>query len=208
VATPSLISTPARVLGPLSLRLLLRRPGAWFLCSGLVVRVFLLWCIVGMVGATSGQINLHQLCSHNDLYGGVSELMATYVYQSFRSAAWSSCCSSELARSVARRVLAAGARWFLWSKDVDSEVVDLQFFSDFVDVKRRILVQDTTGTSLRSTCHNDMCLATCSEPVHRLTKPRWRWCFLGSSNGRGSAFLLACVSAVLELDGGRWLRWL
>jgi hypothetical protein len=31
--------------------------------------------------------------------------------------------------------LAAGARWFLWSKDVDSEVVDLPVFSDFVDGK-------------------------------------------------------------------------
>jgi hypothetical protein len=87
-------------------------------------------------------------------------------------------------------------------------VVDIPFFSDFVDGKRRILVQDSTGMSPRSTCHSDMCFATCSEPVHRLTKPRWRWCFLESSNGRGSAFLLACVSAVLELDGGRWLRWL
>jgi hypothetical protein len=25
----------------------------------------------------------------------------------------------------------------------------------------------------RSTCHSDMCLAACSGPFHRLTKPRW-----------------------------------
>jgi hypothetical protein len=43
--------------------------------------------------------------------------------------------------------LAAGARWFLWIKDVGSEVVDLLFFSDFVDERRRILVQDSTETS-------------------------------------------------------------
>jgi hypothetical protein len=64
------------------------------------------------------------------------------------------------------------------------------------------------GDIPRSTCHNDMCLAACSRPVHRLTKPCWRWCSLGSDNGGGSTFLPACVSATLELDGGRWLRWL
>jgi hypothetical protein len=36
--------------------------------------------------------------------------------------------------------LAAGARWFLWSNDVGSEVVDPSFFSDFVEGRRRILV--------------------------------------------------------------------
>jgi hypothetical protein len=44
-------------------------------------------------------------------------------------------------------LLAAGARWFLWSKDVGPEVVDLSFFSDFVDWRRRVLVQDSTETS-------------------------------------------------------------
>jgi hypothetical protein len=34
------------------------------------------------------------------------------------------------------------------------------------------------GDVPRSTCHSDMCLAACSGPVHRLTKPRWWWCFL------------------------------
>jgi hypothetical protein len=33
-------------------------------------------------------------------------------------------------------VLAAGVRWFFWSKDVGLEVVDLLFFSDFVDGRR------------------------------------------------------------------------
>jgi hypothetical protein len=40
-------------------------------------------------------------------------------------------------------------------------------------------------------------------PVNRLTKPRWRWCFLGSGSGGGLAFLPACVWAALELAGGR-----
>jgi hypothetical protein len=80
----------------------------------------------------------------------------------------------------------------------------LSFFSDFIDGTWRILVQDSTG----SMCHNDMWIAACSRPVHRLTKPRWRWCSLVSGNGGGSAFLPACISATLELDGGRRLRWL
>jgi hypothetical protein len=46
-----------------------------------------------------------------------------------------------------------------------------------------------------------MCLAACSRPIHRLTKPRWRWCFLRSCNGGDSASLPVFVSAVLEL---RW----
>jgi hypothetical protein len=53
-----------------------------------------------------------------------------------------------------------------------------------------------------------MYLAASSRHVHRFTNPCCRWCFLGSSNDGGSTSLLACVSAALELDGGRWLRWL
>jgi hypothetical protein len=34
----------------------------------------------------------------------------------------------------------------LWSEDVGPEVVDLSSFPDFVDVMRRFLVQDSTGT--------------------------------------------------------------
>jgi hypothetical protein len=41
----------------------------------------------------------------------------------------------------------ARARWFLWSEDVGQEVGDLPFFLDFVDGKRRVLVQDIMGTS-------------------------------------------------------------
>jgi hypothetical protein len=98
--------------GFLSLRLPLWRRheggGTSFLRSGLVVRVSfcLLWCVVGVVGAASGEINLPQLHSHTggDLHGGVSELLATCACRSFRSAAWSSRRSSDLARSVSQRV--------------------------------------------------------------------------------------------------------
>jgi hypothetical protein len=43
------------------------------------VRACLSWCIVGMVGAVPGQINLHQRPSHTGggLHRGVSEFMAT-----------------------------------------------------------------------------------------------------------------------------------
>jgi hypothetical protein len=36
--------------------------------------------------------------------------------------------------------LAARARWFLWNKDVGPEVVDLMFFPNFFDGRRKILV--------------------------------------------------------------------
>ena len=77
------------------------------------VWVFLLWCVVGVVGAASGQINMPQLYSHTggDLHGGVSELMAMFACWSFRSTAWSSRRSSDLARSIFRRV--TGVRRFL-----------------------------------------------------------------------------------------------
>jgi hypothetical protein len=53
-----------------------------------------------------------------------------------------------------------------------------------------------------------VCLAACSRPIHWLIKPQWQCCFLGSDNGGGSAFVPTCVSMVLELDDGQWLRWL
>jgi hypothetical protein len=34
-----------------------------------------------------------------------------------------------------------------------------------------------------------VCLVACSGPVHRLTKPYWRWCFFGSGNCGGSVTL-------------------
>jgi hypothetical protein len=43
--------------------------------------------------------------------------------------------------------LAVGTRWFLWSEDVGTEVVNILIFFDFVDGRRQILVQDSTGTS-------------------------------------------------------------
>jgi hypothetical protein len=52
------------------------------------------------------------------------------------------------------------------------------------------------GDVPRSTCHNNMCLATCSRPIHPLTKSCWRWWFLGSGNGGGSTFLSTCVSTI------------
>jgi hypothetical protein len=74
-------------------------------------RVYLLWCVVGVVGAAAGQINLPQLYSHigGDLHDGVSELMASYACRSFRSVAWSSRRSLDLARSNSRCV--AGVHW-------------------------------------------------------------------------------------------------
>jgi hypothetical protein len=67
----------------------------------------------GTVGAASEQINLSQLHSHTggDLHGGVSEFMATCACRSLRLTAWSSRCSSNLGRSVSRRV--AGGCCFL-----------------------------------------------------------------------------------------------
>jgi hypothetical protein len=60
-----------------------------FLRRGLVVRVrfWFLWCVVGVVRAVFGLINLHQLYSYtsDDLLGDVSELMATCDDRSFRS---------------------------------------------------------------------------------------------------------------------------
>ena len=41
---------------------------------------------------------------------------------------------------------AAEAMWFFWSEDVGPKVVDMPFFSDFVDGRRQILVQDSTET--------------------------------------------------------------
>jgi hypothetical protein len=77
----------------------------------------------------------------------------------------------------------AGARWMLWSEDVGLEAVLPRLRRwDAVDLDLK-----QHGDVLRSTCHNDMCLAACGGPVHRLTKPFlamvllsiWRWRRLG-----------------------------
>jgi hypothetical protein len=77
-----------------------------------MVRFCLPWHVVGMVGATTGQINLPQLYSQigDDLQGDASELKSTFADQSFRSATWSSRPSSDLDRSVSRCV--AGIRGY------------------------------------------------------------------------------------------------
>jgi hypothetical protein len=61
-----------------------------------------LWCAVGVVGAVPGRKNLPHIYSHtsDDLYGGISEVMAMCDLWSFRSAAWSSYRSLDLARFV------------------------------------------------------------------------------------------------------------
>ena len=85
------IST-GRCAGPLSLRPLLRRKeegGTPFLHS--VVRFWICrsWCVVGVVGAAPGRINLPQPHSHTGgvFHGGVSELMASCLCRSLRSTA-------------------------------------------------------------------------------------------------------------------------
>jgi hypothetical protein len=63
---------------PLFIALAAGRRGASFLY---VVRVCLLWCVVEVVEAMSGQIKLSQLHCHTSgaLHGGASELMAMCV---------------------------------------------------------------------------------------------------------------------------------
>ena len=80
---------------------------------------------VGVVGATHGQINLPQLHSHTggDLHGGVSELMATCVVWSCRSATWSSRHSSDLAMNKSVSVSSPMRCSTPWSvRDLDGSV--------------------------------------------------------------------------------------
>jgi hypothetical protein len=115
-------------------------------------------------------------------------------------ATWSSCCSSgEICFLVCHRpTLAAGARWFPWREDVSPEVVDLPFFSDFVDGRRWVLVQDSTGTSPVDVAHQHVpsyvqhaCLSTHKASVAMVLSWIRQW------YGGGSAFVPTCVSAVL-----------
>jgi hypothetical protein len=58
------------------------------------------------------------------------------------------------------------------------------------------------GDVPRSMCHSDMCLDACSGSVHRLTKPRWRWCFFWIWEWR-----MLNVSSNVRLGGvGVWRR--
>jgi hypothetical protein len=177
------------------------------------VRACLLWWVVGVLGAMSGKIKLSQLHSHTggDLCGGVSELMTTCTGWSFRLAARPSRHSSDLVRSVSRRVAGlcrrpgqggfSGARMFVWRWWICHSSRLHRWEAENLGPRQH-------GDVPRSTCHSYMCLATRSRSVHRLTKPHWRWCSLWSGNAGGLAFLSACVSMMLEWDGGRWLRWL
>jgi hypothetical protein len=98
--------------------------------------------------------------------------------------------SGEICFSVCRwPSLAAGARWFLWSNDVGSEVVDLSFFSDFVEGRRRILVQDNTGTSLgRRATQVPCCVQLAYSSTHKASLAMvfawiWQWWRLGVPSG-------------------------
>ena len=170
-------------------------------------------------GAASGRINLSQLYSHtgDDLHGGASELMATCVVRSFRSAAWSSRRSSDLARSVSRRVTgvcrcprrrwgpgrggSSGAkmmvrRWWLCRSSPTSSMGGCVSWSKTargrppVDVPQR---------------HVPRCLQQACSSTHKVSLAmvlfwilqRWR---LGVSS---------CVRlGGVGIDGGRWLWWL
>jgi hypothetical protein len=59
------------------------------------VKICLLWCIVGVVGAAAGQINMPQLyyCTSGDLHDDSSDFMAMCDGQSFRLTSWFSRCS-------------------------------------------------------------------------------------------------------------------
>jgi hypothetical protein len=177
--------------------------GGSFLRLVVRVRINLMRCVVGMVGETSRQVSLPHLYSHIsvDLHSVVSELIASC--QSSRSETWSSRRSSDLFL-VVPLAFASGRGEVIsleqgcWSGNGGS-VVHLwlcQWEAADIGLRQH---EDIP----RSTCHNDMCLVACSGPVHRLAKPCWRWCFLGSSNGGGSTFLPVCILAALELDDGR-----
>jgi hypothetical protein len=99
--------------------------------------------------------------------------------------------SGEICFSVCRRpTLAAGARWFLWNEDVGPEVVNLTFFSDFIDGRRRALVQDSTETSPVDvpqrhvpSCVQRACSSTHKASVAMVLSWIRQWWRLGISSG-------------------------
>ena len=97
-------------------------------------------------GGSDGRVNKSAflLYSHT---GVVSHIGSLVISPFFRSGEISFSLCRWRSWFFATTTLAAGARWFFWSKDVGPEVVDLSFLSDFVDGRRQILVQDSTGTS-------------------------------------------------------------
>jgi hypothetical protein len=101
-----------------------------------------------VVGAAPGLIKLPQLYSRtaDDLHDYVSELISLYDCLSFRSVAWSPHRSSDLARSVSRRVAdvrhyphGVGGRAEV-SEDVGPDAVDPSLLPNFVDRMQWILV--------------------------------------------------------------------
>jgi hypothetical protein len=163
-----------------------------------------------VMGAAFKRNNLPHLYSHTggNLHIGPSEVIAMCVVRFFKSTTWSSRRSSDLARFVSRCVAGlccpgrdgfSEARMLVrrWWICRSSPTLSMGGGGSWPETARDIS---------QSTCHIDMYLAASSRPVHRFTNPRCRWCFLGFGKGGGSTSLLACVSAALELDGGRWLR--
>jgi hypothetical protein len=165
----------------------------------------LLWCVIGMVGATHRQINIHELHSHTgiDLHDSLLKLMViTCACRSLRLAAWYSFRSSDLARSVSRRVVGVcryprrcwGAGWAGCSR---ARVMVRRWWICHYSSTSLVWCGGSSSKTARghprSTCHRDMCLGACSRPVHRLTKPRWQCCFFGSGNGGCSGSLSTLV---------------
>jgi hypothetical protein len=180
------------------------RRGTSFLRSVVRVMVYLLWFIVGVVGVSSGRISMPQLHSHTsgDLHGGISEFMPPFACRFF---IWEACFLAAL--QIWRDLFLDGSLAFIvfhddagdrgevdalervsWSGGDASIVVPRFRRWDVVDLGSR-----KHGDVPRSTCHNDMCLVSCSGLVHRLIKLRWRWCFFGSGNGGGSSSPHVCA---------------
>jgi hypothetical protein len=91
----------------------------------------------------------------------------------------------------------AGARWVLWSEDVDPEVVDLSLFSYFMGGMRWFLVQGSTGTS-----PGQLATATCASLLAA-------GLFIDSQSlvGDGAFLDLAMEEARRLFQHASWRRW-
>jgi hypothetical protein len=176
--------------------------GASFLHLVVRVRVRLMWCIVWVVVAMPRRINLPHLYSHTsgDLHGGASEVIATCAVWSF--------ISVFLPFSMCHWLpLAAEVRWFLWSEDVGwrwwisrpSPTSSMGGGSSLSKTAQGHPLVDVPQQHVTRCVHR-----ACSSTHKASLAIMLSWI----GNGGGSTFLLACVSAALELDAGRWLRWL